>query len=89
MRINIYAEEITDKVELVEKEADGHIFFGVRFWLELPVTKDGNQISGPSMHRADDNDSSAVTFWGKRDVRLALRKALALLDEHYASEKNA
>jgi hypothetical protein len=35
------------------------------------------------MHRPGDDDSAAVTFWGKRDLRDVLRKALALLDKHY------
>jgi len=30
-----------------------------------------------------DDDSAAVTFWGKQDLRVVLRKALAMLDEHY------
>jgi hypothetical protein len=28
-----------------------------------------------------------VTFWGKQDLRTVLRKALSMLDEHYASRK--
>lgn len=36
------------------------------------------------MHRPGDDDSSAVTFWGKRDLREVLLIALGLLDEHYA-----
>lgn len=107
MRVNVYAEELTDRIEIVEKEIDGTIFTGLRIYLELPVTIPGarvvasnhavargrqlaesvfgevTQIAGPFMHRHDDDDSSAVTFWGKRDLRGALRKALALLDEHY------
>ena len=39
------------------------------------------------MHREGDDDSSAVTFWGKRDFRDVLRKALAMLDAHYEKEK--
>lgn len=39
MRVNIYAEEMTDRVEIVTKQtADGE-FTGVRFYLELPVTQ--------------------------------------------------
>jgi hypothetical protein len=43
----------------------------------------GNNVRGPFIHRPGDDDSSAVTFWGKRDLRAMLRKALAMLDEHY------
>jgi len=40
------------------------------------------QECGPDF--AGDDDSAAVTFWGKRDLREVLRKALTLLDAHYA-----
>lgn len=95
MRVNVYAEEMTDRVEIIAKEIDGHTFTGLRFYLELPVTlNSGNQsplavsqirqVRGPFIHRDDDDDSSAVTFWGKRDLRLMLVQALSLLDRHYA-----
>lgn len=103
MRVNVYAEEMTDRIEIISKEIDGHTFTGLRFYLELPastykyaigqqVEKDVEprthkdevlQIKGPFIHRPGDDDSAAVTFWGKRDLRAVLRKALALLDEHY------
>jgi hypothetical protein len=94
VRVNIYAEEMTDRIEIVNKEAEGQTFTGIRFYLELPVslatpnTRLGAQtgiahISGPFVHHHGDDDSSAVTFWGKRDLRDVLRKALALLDAHY------
>jgi hypothetical protein len=41
------------------------------------------QVQGPFMHRAGDDDSAAVTFWGKRDLRKLLRRALDMLDDHY------
>jgi hypothetical protein len=83
MRINVYAEELTDRVEIIAKEIDGHKFTGLRIYLELPATVDGQQYRGPFMHRPGDDDSSAVTFWGKQDLRTVLRKALVMLDEHY------
>jgi hypothetical protein len=102
MRVNIYAEEMTDRVEIIAKKIDGHSFTGLRFYLELPVTVGGagqhrsegppvypaingkpTQVSGPFMHRPGDDDSSAVTFWGKQDLRTVLRQALAMLDKHY------
>lgn len=85
MRVNVYAEELTDRVELVTKTIDGREYTAVRFYLELPATVDGKQYKAPFMHRPGDDDSSAVTFWGKRDLRGLLVKALALLDEHYGS----
>lgn len=97
MRVNVYAEEMTERVEIISKEIDGRKFTGLRFYLELPVTRadltiDGQnpaQLRGPFIHRPGDDDSAAVTFWGKRDLRDVLRKALALLDEHYAARKQS
>lgn len=102
MRVNIYAEEMTERIEIISKSIDGQQFTGLRIYLELPVTVGGHgehrvdgppiyppmsgapaQISGPFMHRPGDDDSSAVTFWGKRDLRTVLRKALDALDCHY------
>lgn len=106
MRVNIYAEEMTDRIEIIGKTIDGHTFTGLRFYLELPVTiggqgkhrsEDGSpqvfppingepaQVAGPFIHRPDDDDSAAVTFWGKRDLRKVLVQALAALDEHYGN----
>ena len=83
MRVNVYAEEMTDRVEIISKEIDGHKFTGLRVYLELPATVNGMQHRGPFIHRPGDDDSSAITFWGKRDLRGLLRKALAMLDGHY------
>ena len=105
MRVNVYAEEITDRVEIISKEIDGEVYTGLRFYLELPVTLpehrklvDGcmglqectipaKNVRGPFIHRPGDDDSSAVTFWGKQDLRIALRKALDLLDSHYVEKE--
>lgn len=85
MRVNIYAEEMTDRVEIVSKEIEGQTFTGLRLYLELPVTNpDGTQHSGPFVHHPGDDDSAAVTFWGKRDLRDVLKVMLAQLDGHYA-----
>jgi len=89
MRVNIYAEEMPDepRIEIIEKEIDGHKFTALRIYLELPATVNGKQYQGPFMHRPGDDDSAAVTFWGKRDLRVTLRKALALLDDHYDGKR--
>lgn len=84
MRVNVYAEEMTDKVEIVSKNIEGNVFTGVRFYLELPATVNGKQHKGPFIHRPGDDDSSAVTFWGKQDLRKVLQKAIDVLDEHYS-----
>ena len=86
MRVNIYAEEMTNKVEIISKEIDGHKYTGVRFYLELPATVNGKQHQGPFIHRPGDDDSSAVTFWGKRDFRIVLEEALSLLKQHYKED---
>jgi hypothetical protein len=83
MRVNVYAEEMTDRVEVIAKEIDGQQFTGLRFYLELPATVDGKNVRGPFIHRPGDDDSSAVTFWGKQDLREMLKAALDLLDAHY------
>lgn len=88
MRVNVYAEEMTDRVEIISKTIDGHRFTGLRIYLELPATVNGQQYQGPFMHRPGDDDSSAVTFWGKRDLREVLKKALAMLDDHYAERES-
>lgn len=81
MRVNIYAEEMTDRLEIISKEINGQTFTGLRIWLAFPGPDGKPQWF---VHRPGDDDSSAVTFWGKRDLRDVLRQALALLDEHYA-----
>ena len=85
MRVNVYAEEITSRVEIVEKDG----FTGIRFYLELPVTIKQNhggvtQYRGPFQHHPSDDDSAAVTFWGKADIREAFVLAIEKLNDHYA-----
>ncbi len=101
MRVNVYAEEMTDRVEIISKGIDGQQFTGLRFYLELPATIPAEgaaaltisgdngtiNVRGPFIHRPGDDDSSAVTFWGKQDLREVLRKALRMLDEHYEGGK--
>ena len=94
MRVNVYAEEMTDRVEIVRKSTEEGDFTGVRFYLYLPVTtgqssgRPPQQTAGPFMHSNDDDDSAAVTFWGKTKLRRMLEKALERLDEIEA-EKSA
>jgi hypothetical protein len=105
MRVNVYAEEMTDRIEIISKEVDGHEFTGLRIYLELPAsyfhggssdlirpasvtdTVQAQHLQAPFIHRPGDDDSSAVTFWGKRDLRKILRKALDMLDVYYADHK--
>jgi hypothetical protein len=84
MRVNVYAEEMTDRVEVISKTINGQEFTGLRLYLELPATgQDGINVQGPFIHSLGDDDSAAVTFWGKRDLRSVLVKMIAKLDAHY------
>lgn len=91
MRVNIYAEELTDRIEIVNKINSEGTFTGLRIYLELPVTyqqkhdvnAESLQVQGPFRHQPGDDCSSAITFWGKRDLIEILQKALKLLQEHY------
>lgn len=66
MRINVYAEELTDDITVVKTHAvnqdrtafTGKTFSGIRFYLE----------SSDKLHNSpEDDDRSAVTFWGPRE----------------------
>jgi len=83
MRVNVYAEEMSDRIEIIVKEIDGKEYTGLRIYLELPATVDGKQYKGPFMHRPGDDDSSAVTFWGKRSLLATMKTVVARLEEHY------
>jgi hypothetical protein len=75
---------MTNRVEIIAKEIDGRKVTGLRLYTYLPVTlPTGKQARGAFLHRGGDDDSSAITFWGTRDLRGVLRKALAMLDDHY------
>ena len=97
MRVNIYAEEMTDRIEIIEKEIDGHKFEACRFYLYLPVTvpvrgswidhEPPDQVQGPFIHREGDDDSAAVTFWSRGKLRDTLQKAIELLDAHHAAKQ--
>jgi len=93
VRVNIYAEEMTDRVEIIEKTTPDGSFTGLRFYLELPVSTPHpnpgfpQEVRGPFVHRPGDDDSAAVTFWGKRDLRVALLRALSALDAHYVARQ--
>lgn len=71
MRINVYAEELTEDraVERVETVAKtGVRYFGARIYLKSPE----------EIHdRPDDDDRSAITFWGPRAKVAALLRAAA------------
>lgn len=80
MRVNVYGEELTERIEIVTKEVDGYIFYGLRFWLKFPNAEwwIHRKVDGE-----DDDDSSAVTFWSdsKEDLWDAMQVALEKLEE--------
>ncbi len=54
MRVNIYGEELTEKIEIVRKAVNQQTFVGIRFYFK----------SHPDLHHSEgDNDESAITFW--------------------------
>ena len=75
MRVNVYNEELTDRVEPATKIANGVTFHGIRFFV------------GPeNLHTDNDDDTSAVTFFfgeehGRNLLRKSLTAALSLLDD--------
>lgn len=75
MRVNVYNEELSDRVELEKKPANGVVFNGIRFY-----SKESWK------HGKDDDDTPAVTFFfsdvvGREQLRNAFSKALQLLDD--------
>lgn len=81
MRVNVYGEELTTRIELVTKQVEepgdnAITFYGVRFWLKFP-----NQDWW--IHRKvdgqPDDDSTAITFWATSRDGLAGIFATALV----------
>lgn len=55
MRINVYSQELTKDIELVESTADtGTTYYGVRLYLASPEALH---------HTPEDDDRSAITLW--------------------------
>lgn len=69
MRINVYSQELTDEVNVIEKESNtGLIYSAVQLILH----------SSPKLHHPPkDDDRSAVTFWlpKSKERRESLAKA--------------
>ena len=67
MRINVYSQELTDEINVIEKESNtGLVYTAVQIMLH----------SSPMLHHPpSDDDRSAVTFWlpksGSRREELA------------------
>jgi hypothetical protein len=79
MRVNVYAEELRERVQIVHKtpkNAPDVTFSGIEFLV-------GDEV----MHSPTDDDSSAVTFFYNSDftrdqLRKMFTKALELLEEN-------
>lgn len=76
MRINVYSQELTDEVNVIEKKSNtGLVYSAVQIMLHS---------SNMLHHPPEDDDRSAVTFWlPKSKVR---REALAKAFEQMALE---
>jgi hypothetical protein len=70
VRVNVYSQELTDEVELEEKESNtGVVYSAVRLLLH----------SSPLLHHPPkDDDRSAVTFWLPRTKERRESFAVAL-----------
>lgn len=86
MRVNVYGEEITDRIELVEKTvSEGgqgsklYTFYGIRFWLKFPSQPwwIHRKVDGDM-----DDDSTAITIWSddKAKLRIMFERAIGVLD---------
>jgi hypothetical protein len=74
MRINVYSQELTDEVLLIEKESNtGFVYSAVQIVLHS---------SDKLHHPPQDDDRSAVTFWLPKSKHR--REALALAFENMA-----
>jgi hypothetical protein len=81
---------MTNRVEIVSKKIGDQTFTGLRIYLELPVTIVENgvvgQAKGPFIHNVGDDDSSAITFWGKSDLWELVETMKDKLDEYYSAK---
>jgi len=83
MRVNVYDEEITKRIEILKKTKRGKEYTGVRFYLELPVTDPKatpTSVRGPFLGDGGDDCTAAVTFWTTGDPAEFLRTALAEIE---------
>jgi len=92
MRVNVYAEELTPRVQVVHKTIEAGSFIGLRLFLELPISAPipgGYNIEhrGPFVRRSGDDDSSSVTFWAHSKADLSALLSGALAELHKFSER--
>jgi len=71
MRVNVYSQEITSEVNLIEKESNtGVVYSAVQFILHS---------SDKLHHPPEDDDRSAVTFWLPKSVHRRAELAAAFM----------
>jgi hypothetical protein len=84
MRVNVYNEELTGRVEPVAKRANGVVFKGIRCF--LCFKQEGGEKQ-KIMHTEGDEDTPAVTFFFTDDaywkplLKKTFEEALKLLDD--------
>jgi hypothetical protein len=74
MRVNVYSQELTDEVKLIEKPSNT----GITYSAVQLILHSSDKLHHPPM----DDDRSAVTFWLPRSNDR--REALALAFENLA-----
>ncbi|MBP0589314.1 hypothetical protein J8I87_06190 [Paraburkholderia sp. LEh10] len=74
MRINVYSQELTDEVKLIEKPSNT----GVTYSAVQLILHSSDKLH----HPPEDDDRSAVTFWLPKSKHR--REALALAFENMA-----
>jgi hypothetical protein len=90
MRVNVYNEELTGRVEPTAKLANGVIFKGIRCFL---CFKDDGGKEQKIMHSDKDEDTPAVTFYFTDDtywkplLKKTFEEALKLLDDQEQFKK--
>jgi hypothetical protein len=75
MRINVYSQELTDEVLLVEKESNT----GVTYYAAQMILHSSERLH----HPPHDDDRSAVTFWLPKSAER--REAMAMAFERIAT----
>lgn len=81
MRINVYSQELTDEVKVIEKESNtGLVYTAVQLMLHS---------SSMLHHPPEDDDRSAVTIWlpKSKDRRELLAKTLERMAQEVRSAR--
>lgn len=79
--MNVYSDELTSRLEIVERKTEAGEFIGLRIYIETPVTLKNEHgmkqiVRGPFEKIDGDDDTSAVTLWVRSDAPDMLLKLL-------------